>query len=125
MLSIIIILLLLQQLIPIYNSVYKNKTNVVLNEVNCLCHKLNDTNSQLDRTKICFFSVIENRQTLAVTYNYVLVNIFCLNTHTIAVLCISKRLYNPDRHQIFVVKHGFLQVNTISYIHSRYQCIPS
>ena len=37
-----------QQLIPIYNiTVQKNKTNVALNVVNCLCRKLNDTNKLL------------------------------------------------------------------------------
>ena len=39
-----------QQLLPIYNTtVYKNKTNVALNVVNCLGHKLNDTNRPLVR----------------------------------------------------------------------------
>ena len=43
---------IVQQLIPIYNTtVHKNKTNyVALNVVNCLCHKLNDTNSPLGQT---------------------------------------------------------------------------
>ena len=39
-----------QQLNPIYNTtVHKNKTNVAL--INCLCHKLNDTNRSLGRPR--------------------------------------------------------------------------
>ena len=51
------------QLIPIYNTtVHKNKsTNVANNVVNCLYHKLNDTNRPLARALHCGMTTTQNK----------------------------------------------------------------